>query len=163
MTTITSSHATVEEWTEADCYDKDFLTKIQDKTPTFRTWQRKKIAKYDDFSDEAKADDRHHLNQFFIDNGVKIKEGGSVHLEGKPKEILPEFEFEMIEEGTGPNVREGAIVKINYTGRRADGTVFEASDNKLPASFKVDIALMHTDNPGSLATGNPKCFDIGIK
>ncbi|HEY4502079.1 MAG TPA: FKBP-type peptidyl-prolyl cis-trans isomerase [Candidatus Paceibacterota bacterium] len=39
--------------------------------------------------------------------------------------------------GTGPGARAGDIVVVNYTGRLADGTIFDSSVGKTPYSFTL--------------------------
>lgn len=46
--------------------------------------------------------------------------------------------FEVITEGEGPMPAPGSEVKVTYTGRLSDGTVFDSTDGEAPVAFNVD-------------------------
>lgn len=57
--------------------------------------------------------------------------------------------FEIITEGEGPHPADTDIVKVTYTGRLSDGTVFDSSDrpvqfpvNRLVPGFTEGLKLM---------------------
>lgn len=72
---------------------QDFITKeLTGEEYTF--WQRTPIATYD-FKPEGK--DRHHLNNFFLEHGVKVKPGTKIMTDGPPvREEKDKFEHEII-------------------------------------------------------------------
>ena len=45
--------------------------------------------------------------------------------------------YKIIKEGTGPKPEKGDNVKVHYTGKLTDGTVFDSSKNRGPFVFKV--------------------------
>ena len=48
------------------------------------------------------------------------------------------LEVEKLNEGEGPTVPKGAMVKVHYTGKLLDGTVFDSSvERGDPLEFKV--------------------------
>ena len=50
------------------------------------------------------------------------------------------LEVEKLNEGTGPIVPKGANVKVHYTGKLLDGTVFDSSvERGTPLEFKVGM------------------------
>jgi hypothetical protein len=67
------SHANVEEWTEATCKEQHFITK-ELTGKEYKFWERRHIARYEFMNPTGpEAKDRHHLNNFFLTNGVKLK------------------------------------------------------------------------------------------
>lgn len=46
--------------------------------------------------------------------------------------------FEVLTEGEGPMPAPGSSVKVNYTGRLSDGTVFDTTEGETPIELKVD-------------------------
>ncbi|MBD5351818.1 MAG: FKBP-type peptidyl-prolyl cis-trans isomerase [Bacteroides sp.] len=71
------------------------------------------------------------------------EEAGKAYLEenGKRHEVvsLPSgLQYEVIEEGNGPKPSAGDQVKVHYTGRLIDGTVFDSSvERGEPATFGI--------------------------
>ena len=52
--------------------------------------------------------------------------------------LLRDFEYEVLEEGTGKQPSAGDNVTVHYTGKLIDGTVFDSSvDRGAPATFGV--------------------------
>lgn len=50
------------------------------------------------------------------------------------------MQIEKLNEGTGPTVPKGATVKVHYTGKLQDGTVFDSSvERGDPLEFKVGV------------------------
>ena len=48
--------------------------------------------------------------------------------------------IEKLNEGAGPTVPKGATVKVHYTGKLQDGTVFDSSvERGDPLEFKVGV------------------------
>ena len=48
--------------------------------------------------------------------------------------------IDKLNEGTGPTVPKGATVKVHYTGKLEDGTVFDSSVTRgQPLEFKVGV------------------------
>jgi len=91
--TETHSHATVEEWTEAKCRVQDFVSH-EETGEVYSFWQRAKVA---EFTFDPSGKDRHLLNKFFLDNGVKLKEGTKVLTDGPAMpEEKDKYEFESI-------------------------------------------------------------------
>lgn len=130
-TEIEKSHATVEEWSESVCEDKDFITNhLTGKQ--YRFWERRVIATYDFVrGTDASKNDRHHLNNFFLEHGVKVKPGASILTDG-PAHVpdTDKLNIEIIQEGTGAQITEGSILVIHYTGKLEDGTVFDSSHQR---------------------------------
>lgn len=100
--------------------------------------------------DEAKAVIRDYFqemerkNQEAAEASAKVnEEAGKAYLEenGKRPEVvtLPSgLQYEVIEEGKGPKPEAGDQVKVHYTGRLIDGTVFDSSvERGEPATFGV--------------------------
>ena len=53
---------------------------------------------------------------------------------------IAKLEVEKLNEGTGPVVPKGAMVKVHYTGKLLDGTVFDSSVTRgEPLEFKVGV------------------------
>lgn len=71
------------------------------------------------------------------------EEAGKSYLEanGKRPEIITTpsgLQYEVLEEGKGPRPEKGDQVKVHYTGRLIDGTVFDSSvERGEPATFGV--------------------------
>lgn len=71
------------------------------------------------------------------------EEAGKAHLEanGKRPEVITTasgLQYEVLEEGNGPQPTAGDQVKVHYTGRLIDGTVFDSSvERGEPATFGV--------------------------
>lgn len=100
--------------------------------------------------DEAKAVIRDYFqemerkNQEAAEASAKVnEEAGKAYLEenGKRPEVvtLPSgLQYEVIEEGKGPKPEAGDQVRVHYTGRLIDGTVFDSSvERGEPATFGV--------------------------
>lgn len=75
---------------------------------------------------------------------AKVNEAaGKSYLEenGKRKEVITTpsgLQYEVLEEGNGPRPAAGDQVKVHYTGRLIDGTVFDSSvERGEPATFGV--------------------------
>ena len=50
------------------------------------------------------------------------------------------FKVQKLNEGTGPLVPPGSTVKVHYTGKLANGTVFDSSVTRgRPLEFKVGV------------------------
>ena len=47
------------------------------------------------------------------------------------------LQVQKLNEGTGITVPQGATVKVHYTGKFQDGTVFDSSRGRDPLEFKV--------------------------
>ena len=45
--------------------------------------------------------------------------------------------YRIFKEGTGPKPEKGDTVKVHYTGKLTDGTVFDSSKERGPFTFKV--------------------------
>ena len=45
--------------------------------------------------------------------------------------------YRIFKEGTGPKPEKGDTVKVHYTGKLTDGTVFDSSRGRGPFTFKV--------------------------
>ena len=45
--------------------------------------------------------------------------------------------YRIFKEGTGPKPEKGDTVKVHYTGKLTDGTVFDSSKGRGPFTFKV--------------------------
>jgi len=45
--------------------------------------------------------------------------------------------YRIFKEGTGPKPEKGDTVKVHYTGKLTDGTVFDSSKKRGPFTFKV--------------------------
>lgn len=132
------SHANVEEWTEATCKEQHFVTK-ELTGKEYKFWERRHIARYEFMNPTGpEAKDRHHLNNFFLTNGVKLKPGTSVLTEGPPMPKEDDsLDVEIITEGTGDNITEGSIVAMHYTGKHEDGSTFDSSHGRgMPFKFK---------------------------
>lgn len=95
--TETYSHATVEEWTEARCRVQDFITH-EETGEVYSFWNRQKIATYIfKPTHGAESKDRHLLNNFFLENGVKVKPGTKIMTEGpKIEEEKDKYAIEII-------------------------------------------------------------------
>lgn len=71
------------------------------------------------------------------------EEAGKAHLEanGKRPEVVTTpsgLQYEVLTEGNGPKPAAGDQVKVHYTGRLIDGTVFDSSvERGEPATFGV--------------------------
>lgn len=71
------------------------------------------------------------------------EEAGKNYLEenGKRAEVVTTpsgLQYEVLEEGTGAQPKSGDTVKVHYTGRLIDGTVFDSSvERGEPATFGV--------------------------
>ena len=48
------------------------------------------------------------------------------------------LQYEVVKMGTGPKPAETSTVKVNYTGKFIDGSVFDTSIGKAPAEFQVN-------------------------
>jgi peptidylprolyl isomerase len=72
-------------------------------------------------------------------SGGKMSDGsdGSADDPGL-KEISPGVKYRDVKEGQGEPAPKGGKVKINYTGWLTDGTVFDSTKDKTPATFDLD-------------------------
>lgn len=94
-----------------------------------QTFQKKVMAEQ-----QAKMEEQAMENQAagkaFLDENAK-REGVQVTDSG--------LQYEVIEEGTGPQPADGDTVVVHYTGTLIDGTKFDSSrDRGEPATFPVD-------------------------
>lgn len=100
--------------------------------------------------DEAKTVIREYFqemerkNQEAAEASAKVnEEAGKAYLEENAKRhevvTLPSgLQYEVLEEGKGPKPEAGDRVKVHYTGRLIDGTVFDSSvERGEPATFGV--------------------------
>lgn len=72
--------------------------------------------------------------------GASGKKGGASTASKKKsaKADATEISMEELEVGSGPKPREGDTVLVHYTGRLADGTVFDSSyDRGKPLEYKL--------------------------
>ncbi len=60
---------------------------------------------------------------------------------------------EITQEGTGNNIDTGVVVKINYTGKTLEGTVFDSNTD--PAKGHVEPLIVNLTNTNNPAFGNP--------
>ncbi|CDW89770.1 fkbp-type peptidyl-prolyl cis-trans [Stylonychia lemnae] len=61
------------------------------------------------------------------------------------------FKVEKLNEGSGPNPSQGQTVKVHYTGKLTDGSVFDSSVQRgQPFSFKLGVGQVIS------------CWDQGI-
>jgi len=71
--------------------------------------------------------------------GFLILSVNSFAEEKTPETITTEsgLRYKIIKEGTGPKPQKGDKVKVHYTGKLTDGTVFDSSKNRGPFVFNV--------------------------
>lgn len=75
-----------------------------------------------------------------ISNGIPLKEGSEDKVDAIP--LIPEVEDEMtvhkMNDPEGDNITNPSLVKIHYTGRLKDGTIFDTSQKNefKPYEFK---------------------------
>jgi FKBP-type peptidyl-prolyl cis-trans isomerase FkpA len=76
------------------------------------------MAKQQKMIDEAKANESKDLEKYLSDNKIKVKptESGLFFIETK--------------KGTGTKAEKGKKVKVNYTGKLTNGTIFDTSVEK---------------------------------
>jgi FKBP-type peptidyl-prolyl cis-trans isomerase FklB len=101
-----------------------------------------------DSSSTIKPEEALKLLQNYFMNKQKVKEekvlkDGQAFLEkNKTAEgvvTLPSgLQYKILKEGTGPKPKETDKVTVHYTGKLIDGTVFESTEGKEPASFPVN-------------------------
>jgi len=66
------------------------------------------------------------MSRGFSSSEGSIKKENSIKKEAVPN-VKAEFKVEITKAGTGENCKKGDNVKIHYTGKLDDGTVFDSS------------------------------------
>jgi len=81
--------------------------------------------------------DGHLLDQFSgVPQGASAIDDFVEKAFAEPKKM----DIEKLNEGTGPTVPKGATVKVHYTGKLEDGTVFDSSVSRGdPLEFQVGV------------------------
>ena len=118
--------------------NKSFLTGVQ------RVLEGKEV----EISEEAAGD---YMNAYFTRiekaKSEKSKSAGKAYLqENMAKEgvVVTEsgLQYNVITEGTGPKPVDGDKVRVHYTGKLTDGTVFDSSvDRGQPAEFLTNQVI----------------------
>jgi len=83
----------VEKWEKSWCHETDFFTREVAKEPAFITYKRTPVAEWE--NDKAHSDYAWHLNEFLLDNGLKLKEGEEMFNLERPDGYDEEGEIEI--------------------------------------------------------------------
>lgn len=162
----------VEKWEKAWCHETDFFTRVPSIEPTFVTYKRTHLAEWE--NDAAHSDYAWNLNEFLLDNGLKLKEGEEMFSLERPDgfDDEGEVEIEWIKRGDPSgkiieywdkiqfrfNLRWGGMICQN---QMADlhlfkkGDHLEGMDDALLQMRAGDAAMVHVpSNKGSKGREN---------
>jgi len=100
------------------------LISVQKKAD-YEKEQKIKMEKYNAMMEERKTKEPDDIKAFLKDNKINVKPTatGLYYVETK--------------RGTGAKAVAGKKVKVNYTGKLLDGTVFDSSEGKAPIEFTL--------------------------
>ena len=100
------------------------LVSVQKKAD-YEKEQKIKMEKYNAMKEEHKAKEPDDIKKFLKDNKINARPTatGLYYVETK--------------RGTGVKASAGKKVKVNYTGKLFDGTVFDSSEGKTPIEFTL--------------------------
>jgi FKBP-type peptidyl-prolyl cis-trans isomerase len=92
--------------------------------------EKKQMEEQQAMMKEAEGKEKPALEKYLADNNVKVKPtaSGLYYIETK--------------KGSGPSPKATDMVKVNYTGRLVDGTVFDSSEkNGQPVEFQLNQVI----------------------
>lgn len=69
--------------------------------------------------------------------GIRVEAQGKTPSKPAVQKTESGLEYIILEEGKGPKPKKGQTVKVNYTGKLKDGTVFDSSKGRAPIAFPL--------------------------
>ena len=73
---------------------------------------------------------------------INMEENNQQEENNEQNEEVTELKIDIIEEGTGPEAKNGDTLSVHYTGTFQDGTKFDSSVGKDPFSFELGAGLV---------------------
>lgn len=111
--------------------DGDTLIAMEEMAKVMREFQSESMKKFEE-KRKADAEENKKKGKTFLEenskkDGVKVLENG--------------LQYRVIESGKGKTPKTTDKVKVHYTGRLIDGTVFDTSVGKAPAEFPLNRVI----------------------